>query len=48
MITKLFMELKKLFADLASALIIGKNQDAADLAMILAEKSKALAEELGK
>lgn len=48
MVTKLFMELKNLFADLASTLILGKNKDAANLALILSEKSKALAEELGK
>ena len=48
MVTKLFMELKNLFADLASTLILGKNKDAANLARILSEKSKALADELGK
>ncbi|MEN6348983.1 MAG: hypothetical protein ABFD08_06255 [Syntrophomonas sp.] len=48
MVTKLFMELKNLFADLASTLILGKEKDAATLALILSEKSKALAEELGK
>ena len=48
MVTKLFMELKRIFADLASALITGKNKDAATIAMTLAEKSKALADELGK
>jgi len=48
MINKLYMELKNLFADLAATLILGKNQDAAALALILSEKSKALAEELGK
>lgn len=48
MITKLFMELRKIFADLASTLILGKHKDAADIALILSEKSKALAEELGK
>ncbi len=48
MITKLFLELKKLFADLASTLILGKNKDAASIAMVLSEKSRALAEELGK
>lgn len=47
MITKLFMELKNLFADLASNLILGKHKDAANLALILSEKSKALADELG-
>ncbi|MGI6413795.1 MAG: hypothetical protein ACOXZ5_09220 [Syntrophomonadaceae bacterium] len=47
MITKLFMELKNLFADLASNLILGKYKDAANLALILSEKSKALADELG-
>jgi hypothetical protein len=48
MVTKLFMDLRRIFADLASTLILGKNKDAADLAMILAEKSRALAEELDK
>ncbi len=48
MITKLFMELKRVFADLASTLILGKNKDAAAIAMKLSEKSKALAEELVK
>lgn len=48
MATKLFMEIKNLLADLASTLILGKNKDAANLAMILSEKSKALAEELAK
>lgn len=48
MVMKLFMEIKNLFADLASTLILGKNKDAANLAMILSEKTKALAEELGK
>ncbi len=43
---KLFLELKNLFADLASTLILGKTKDAAHLALILSEKSKALAEEL--
>ncbi|HZK43550.1 MAG TPA: hypothetical protein VFC73_04610 [Syntrophomonadaceae bacterium] len=46
MVTKLLMELKTLLADLASTLILGKNKDAASLAMILSEKSKALADEL--
>ncbi len=45
---KLFYELKNLFADLASTLILGKNKDAASLALIISEKSKALAEELAK
>jgi len=45
---KLFLELKNLFADLASTLILGKYKDAAHLALILSEKSKALAEELAK
>ncbi|HQE23413.1 MAG TPA: hypothetical protein PLM20_05880 [Syntrophomonadaceae bacterium] len=45
---KLFLELKNLFADLASTLILGKNKDAARLALVLSEKSKALAEELAK
>lgn len=44
----LFMEIKKIFADLAATLILGKDKDAADLALILSEKSKALAEELAK
>lgn len=48
MITKLFLEIKNIFADLASTLILGKNKDAAGIAMILSEKSRALAEELGK
>lgn len=48
MITNLFLELKKLFADLASTLLLGKNKDAAALAMDLSEKSRALAEELAK
>jgi hypothetical protein len=48
MVTNLFMEIRKLFADLASTLILGKNQDAANLAMILSEKTRDLAEELGK
>jgi len=48
MATKLFMEIKNLFADLASTLILGKNKDAAILALRLSEKSKALAEELAK
>lgn len=47
MVTKLFMELKNLFADLASTLIVGKYKDAATLALTLSEKSKALADELG-
>ena len=46
--TKLLMEIKNLIADLASTLILGKNKDAANLAIILSEKSKALAEELAK
>ncbi|HNX29893.1 MAG TPA: hypothetical protein PKN87_10885 [Syntrophomonadaceae bacterium] len=48
MITKLFLEIKNILAELASTLILGKNKDAAGLAMILSEKSRALAEELGK
>lgn len=48
MATKLFMEIKNLLADLASTLILGKNKDAANLALRLSEKSKALAEELAK
>lgn len=42
------MELKKIFAELSASLILGKNKDAADFAMKLSEKSKALAEELAK
>jgi hypothetical protein len=48
MVNKLFMEIKNLLADLASTLILGKNKDAANLALTLSEKSKDLAEELGK
>jgi hypothetical protein len=48
MVTRLFMELRRIFADLASTLILGKNKDAADIALRLAEKSRALAEELAK
>ncbi len=48
MTTTLLMEIKNLIADLASTLILGKNKDAANLAMVLSEKSKALAEELAK
>ena len=48
MITKLFMDIKNLIADLASTLILGKNKDAASIAMTLSEKSKALAEELAE
>ncbi|NLF45167.1 MAG: hypothetical protein GX581_03735 [Syntrophomonadaceae bacterium] len=48
MITKLFFEIKNIIAELASSLILGKNKDAAGLAIILSEKSRALAEELGK
>jgi len=48
MVTKLFMDLRRVFADLASTLILGKHKDAADIAMILSEKSRALAEELAK
>ncbi len=48
MATKLLLELKNLLADLASTLILGKNKDAARLALKLSEKSKALAEELVK
>ena len=48
MITKLFFELKKIFADLAATLILGKNQDAAELAMQLSEKSRVLAEKLAQ
>ncbi|MDD4802322.1 MAG: hypothetical protein PHF24_05200 [Syntrophomonas sp.] len=48
MVTKLFMELRRIFADLASTLILGKNKDAAAIAMNLSEKSRALAEELAK
>lgn len=46
--TKLFLEIKNVLADLASTLILGKNKDAARLALKLSEKSKALAEELAK
>lgn len=46
MVTKLFMDLRRIFADLASTLILGKNKDAAKIALILSEKSKALADEL--
>ena len=48
MATKLFLELKRVFAELASTLILGKNKDAAVIAMKLSEKSKALSEELAK
>lgn len=48
MVTKLLMELRRIFADLASAMILGKKKDAADIAMVLSEKSRALAEELAK
>jgi hypothetical protein len=48
MTTKLLMEIRNIIADLASTLILGKNKDAANLAIILSEKSKALAEELAK
>lgn len=48
MVNNLFLEIKNLLADLASTLILGKNKDAANLALVLSEKSKALAEELGK
>ena len=48
MITKLFMDIKNLIADLASTLILGKNKDAASIALMLSEKSKALADELSK
>lgn len=48
MITKLFFEIKNILADLASSLITGQHQDAADLALRLSEQSKILAEELGK
>jgi len=48
MVTKLLMEIKNLIADLASTMILGKNQDAASLARALSEKSRALADELGK
>ena len=46
MVTKLFMELRRIFAELASTLILGKNKDAAGIALLLSEKSKALADEL--
>ena len=48
MVTRLLMEIKNLFADLAATMVLGKNKDAASLAMLLSEKSRALAEELGK
>lgn len=48
MVTRLFMELRRIFAELASTMLIGKNKDAADIAMTLSEKSRALAEELAK
>ncbi|MCK9313199.1 MAG: hypothetical protein M0P20_04005 [Methanocorpusculum sp.] len=48
MTTKLLMEIKNIIADLASTLVLGKNKDAANLAMILSEKSKTLAEELAE
>jgi hypothetical protein len=43
----LFFEVKRLFADLAATLILGKDQDAANLALQLAEKCRLLAEQLG-
>ncbi len=46
MITKLFLEIKNILADLASTLITGRHKDAADLAMRLSEQSRRLAEEL--
>ncbi|MDR1615834.1 MAG: hypothetical protein LBR98_02300 [Syntrophomonadaceae bacterium] len=48
MITRLLMDIKTLIADLASTLILGKNKDAASIALTLSEKSRALAEELAK
>jgi hypothetical protein len=48
MVNKLFMDLRKIFAELAATLILGKYKDAAAIANCLSEKSKALAEELGK
>ena len=48
MLTKLLMEIRRVFADLASTMILGKNKDAAAIALMLSEKSKALAEELAK
>lgn len=48
MVNKLFLELRKIFAELASTLILGKYKDAADIAKNLSEKSKDLAEELGR
>ncbi len=48
MVTRLFMELKRIFAELSASMILGKNQDAAAFAMKLSEKSRALAEELAK
>lgn len=44
--TRLLMEIKNLIADLAATLITGQKKDAAQLALALSEKSKALAEEL--
>lgn len=40
MVNPLFMEIRKLVADLASTLILGKHKDAASLAMSLSEKVK--------
>lgn len=48
MVTKLFMELKNIFAELSSLLILGKNKDAANIALTLSEKCKDLADELVK
>ena len=48
MITKLFMDIRDLIADLASTLILGKNKDAATIALMISEKSRALADELAK
>jgi hypothetical protein len=42
------MDIKTLIADLASTLILGKNKDAASIALTLSEKSRALADELAK
>ncbi len=47
-VNKLFFELRKIFAELASTLILGKYTDAADIAKNLSEKSKALADELAR
>jgi hypothetical protein len=46
LVNGLFFEIKKLFADLAATLILCKYQDAAGLALQVAEKSRLLAEQL--